>query len=312
LNHDEEHIDIREKLLKLPKIKAGENFHNSLLTKINLLEAESLKNVKPLIEAPNEGFFLKLFGSLKRPWLAVSYGFGVIIIVVFFAFYIVTRNSDTTSKQSPVITTENTDTKTQTGSDPEGKNLADSKKEETKKELPGKELKTDYGNLNELRNPSPTTKRYDERGDVTANEKIITKENILVPSPKSDIKPAESISGLVTKDKLSKTDDKEKKAIDEKKVDKNTETIKVESSKDQSGKEQKNIGQLPSVKDKNDKETSKGGNDDSRKSESNKRNIKGINEIDKSTLEKLRDNVKGINEIDKSTLEKLRDNVNKK
>lgn len=294
MHHDEEHIDIREKLLNLPKIKAGEDFHNSLLTKINLLETDSLKNVKPLINtssAPSEGFFLKLFGSLKRPGLAISYGFGVIVIAGFFAVYIIMKNSDKISVQSPVVTSENTVIKTESGNNSENKNLADSRKEETKKELPGKELKTDYGNVNELKNPSLNTKRYDERGDAMINEKNITKETISVPSPKNDVKPAESISGLVSKDKLSKPDDKEKKSIEEKKGIKDSETIKVESSKDQSGKEQKKTGQMPSVTDKKEKDTSKGGNDDNRKSESNKRNIKSINEIDKSTLEKLRDNV---------------------
>ena len=90
MHEEEKHIEIRDKLKNLPKIKASENFLNSLQGKINLLDAEkSGKSIhKKHVENIEKGFFGKLLGSQRNPWLIPTIGFTVVLFFIFTVVYI--------------------------------------------------------------------------------------------------------------------------------------------------------------------------------------------------------------------------------
>ncbi len=82
MNREDEHIDIRHKLLKLPKVKAGADFENELLRRINLIEPEKA----PAKE--REGFFSLLFGRKSMVWTVPAMSLTVVAIIVFGWYYI--------------------------------------------------------------------------------------------------------------------------------------------------------------------------------------------------------------------------------
>ena len=85
MKNKEEHIDVREKLLKLPRVKARDGFENELLRRINLLETQTVKST-----AKKGSFWESLFGRKSLAWTVPAMSLGVIAIVfvgVYFAFY---------------------------------------------------------------------------------------------------------------------------------------------------------------------------------------------------------------------------------
>lgn len=80
MHEEEQHIDIREKLLNLPKVKASDDFMNTLQRKINLAEAESTE--KKITDEVKESIWVKLFGKKKNPWLIPSLSLTIVAVLI--------------------------------------------------------------------------------------------------------------------------------------------------------------------------------------------------------------------------------------
>jgi len=63
LELNEENIEIRKKLLNLPKLKASENFQINLQNKIKLLALEEEQAISARKQTSETGIFQKLFES---------------------------------------------------------------------------------------------------------------------------------------------------------------------------------------------------------------------------------------------------------
>jgi hypothetical protein len=129
LHEEEQHIDIREKLLKLPKVKASDDFLNALQRKINLADAEL--NQKKITEDVKESIWVKLFGKKRNPWLIPSLS---LTIVVIFIISIYVLNS---GKVSEIPTMSDFQKKeTSTGKTPDDKEvLKDTKEKSTNQDI---------------------------------------------------------------------------------------------------------------------------------------------------------------------------------
>ncbi|MFA5404824.1 MAG: hypothetical protein WC358_07820 [Ignavibacteria bacterium] len=80
MHEEEQHIDIRVKLLNLPKVKASDDFMNALQRKINLADAEV--NQKKITDDVKESIWVKLFGKNRNPWLIPSLSLTIVVIFV--------------------------------------------------------------------------------------------------------------------------------------------------------------------------------------------------------------------------------------
>jgi hypothetical protein len=106
LHEEEQHIDIREKLLKLPKVKASDDFINALQRKINLADAELSQ--KKISEEVKESIWVKLFGKKRNPWLIPSLSLTIVAVLIVSIYVLNTGKvtdiptmSDFQKKESP-------------------------------------------------------------------------------------------------------------------------------------------------------------------------------------------------------------------
>jgi len=95
VNNDEQHIDLREKLLKLPRMKARGGFENELLRRINLLEPVSVKS-----EPGKSSLWEMLFGKKSLAWTIPAVSLAVIGIVVLSVFLPMYKTDDMTKQTS--------------------------------------------------------------------------------------------------------------------------------------------------------------------------------------------------------------------
>jgi len=154
LHEEEQNIDIREKLLNLPKVKANDDFINALQRKINLADAELSQ--KKITEEVKESVWVKLFGKKRNPWLIPSLSLTIVAIFVISIYLFNTK------KESDISGVKDSDKKTTTLESAPHQN-----KQETKKdELPGKEIATDLSTdtrKSDLRSSYETSKGYTEQ-----------------------------------------------------------------------------------------------------------------------------------------------------
>lgn len=133
MEHEEnQHLDIREKLLRLPKIQADENFLKRLQIQIDILDAEE-KTRDVVDKGSVSGYFKNLFGARLVPALGIS----SVVVAAFLVYFMladkkdaVVNNMNTNKNTETVITHEqpgNTPTTTEPNT---GNDLA--KNEETK------------------------------------------------------------------------------------------------------------------------------------------------------------------------------------
>ena len=144
MNNDEQHIDLREKLKKLPRIKARDGFENELLRRINLLEPLSVKT-KP----GNNGLWEILFGKKSLAWTIPALSLAVIGIVVL-TVYLSVYNTGDTKKQTSEFTS---------GSDKLPVSYDALTKETTRSSIPGKDIVND---LEIGKSPSPEKKEINK------------------------------------------------------------------------------------------------------------------------------------------------------
>ncbi len=129
MKHEEQHNDIRERLRKLPRLKARADFENELLRRINIAEPIASKP-----EKSKNGLWDILFGKSSLAWTIPATSVAVIGIIIL-AFYL---NIFKTEDQQPNLSQQKTDT--QKTSIPE-----ESPKSETlrKSSIPGKDIAND-------------------------------------------------------------------------------------------------------------------------------------------------------------------------
>jgi hypothetical protein len=93
---EDKFLEIRDKLKSLPQVKASDDFVNALQRKINLIEAEHSASLhKKNVEKIEEGFFSRLFGPARNPWLIPASGFAVVLVLVFAWVFIISKNNGT-------------------------------------------------------------------------------------------------------------------------------------------------------------------------------------------------------------------------
>ncbi len=92
MQEEEQHIDIREKLLNLPKVKAGDDFVNSLQRKINL--ADGGLNQKKITDEVKESIWVKLFGKKRNPWLIPSLSLTILAVFVVSVYVLNSGNKE--------------------------------------------------------------------------------------------------------------------------------------------------------------------------------------------------------------------------
>ena len=274
MHEEEKHIEIRDKLKNLPKIKASENFLNSLQRKINILDAEkSGKSIhKKHIENIERGFFGKIFGNKRNPWLIPAIGFTVVLFFVFTVVYINVKQNNLN------ITGEQTKEEKQLATDESKTPTPENKKESTdieKEELPGKEIAEDFS----------IKEGYEDKSPALTKRGLTERDAYLEESPKGV--DEESKEGLVL-DKMEQKfaepdkDAEETTGKEHEKLKTETQRVEKKVSKFESEKGEKNV---VSEEKADDMKKSKKDNKELEQS------VKGLNEIDKSDLERIQEEI---------------------
>ena len=280
MQEEEQHIDIREKLLNLPKVKASDDFINALQRKINLADAEL--NQKKISEGLKESVWVKLLGKKRNPWLIPSLS---LTIVAIFVISIYLFNYEKKTDLQSIFTTERKIS-------PQEK-TEDDKKGEIKSgdNLPGKEIANDItleSKKYETRSPSVDTKGFTEQPVYMEPVKPSMEKKVdeIMKSDRSD--PVKNESGKIDYKKEDRIyQDFEKKVSEE--------TV--------SPKEVKNEGNEVNQKIKeDDKKDGKGNNE-------NKSGI--IEKKEKGALKKSVRSVTDSTKIDKKALEKIKEEIQK-
>ena len=296
MHSDEEHIEIRNKLQKLPKMKASENFLASLQVKINLLQPEKSEELhhKEKILSPRESFIARLLWKRKNPWLVPAMSFMLVLFVVFTVFYYniqkgiispdITKLDKQTaqtesSKQAPSM--EKSEIK-----DNSGIALSENEQEELSDKIsaPKKTITKDKVSEIDALSPAPTEmlkieqsvspdglmKKENESGKtVSPSKRDVESGNTVTPSKKGE--PPIKISDEKKKEEksLPKPDNKEKNVTKPSPNIKEQESIKTGKADDIN----KNIINPQESKDKD------------------KKAARDTQKIEKKDLEKLKEKV---------------------
>lgn len=253
MHEEEEHIDIREKLLKLPKVKAGDDFMNALQRKINLADAEENQKKIPA-EIEKESFWVKLFGKKRNPWLIPSLSLTIVAIFVISVYVLNTKKitdvptlSDFQKKETP---TENVPGENKTETDLKDKNTKQDLASELKKETGRSEIKTgdvsETSNLEStLSNPSPSiapktdevtkpsssdpVKNESGKIDYKKEERIYQDMEKKVETITPKEKSLEEVEQKITDDKSGNIDAINSRGLIEKKAKKESKAMKKTS-----------------------------------------------------------------------------------
>lgn len=108
MEHENEHLDIREKLLRLPKLQADENFLKRLQIQIDILDSE--ERTRDVVDKGTaSGYFKNLFGARLMPALGIS----SVVVAAFLVYFLladkkdaVVNNMTGNKNTETVITTE--------------------------------------------------------------------------------------------------------------------------------------------------------------------------------------------------------------
>ncbi|MCX6164645.1 MAG: hypothetical protein NTU73_07255 [Ignavibacteriae bacterium] len=158
MQEEEQHIDIREKLLNLPKAKASDDFVNALQRKINLAEGELSQ--KKITDEVKETIWVKLFGKKRNPWLIPSLS---LTIVTIFIISVYLYNFE---KKSIIPVLTDTERKITTSEDSK---LKEKSNEELNENAPLPDEMVDLmikNTKSDLRSPSETGKGYTEQAPM--------------------------------------------------------------------------------------------------------------------------------------------------
>lgn len=314
MEHDNENLDIREKLLRLPKIKADENFLKRLQIQIDLLESE--ERTRDVVEKGTvSGYFKNLFGARLVPALGIS----SVVVAAFLVYFVLADKKESVvndmtgnKNQQTVITTEKPGTTTPQITSNEapktGETNSQNKTEENKSQNNSDDRTKDKLLTNNQEFPSSVSRSSDQNNVVTSNIKKNIADNIsdertneslkqkisssdteqsgttqeapknelALPNVKGMIKP--EMKGGVTSPEKKKEEEKSDKKSD-KKSENNTSTkdLMTESNSERTIREggRGNTGTEKSQKNTKPK----------------KKDVNTINDINKNGLESLRDKI---------------------
>jgi hypothetical protein len=276
VEHENEHLDIREKLLRLPKLQADENFLKRLQIQIDVLESEE-RTRDVVVKGSASSYFKNLFGARLMPALGIS----SLVVAAFLVYFILGDKKDavvnnmTSNKNTETIITK--EQPGETNSAPvTGKEL--SKKEDTdlkekvlaKTEEKPRETPDTYGN--KISQPKVSDERNLQQSvqDIKKNTNIDIQPN----GRTNQEKPAPVITTEKPMDKIKDA---------ESTMEPKKETMKSEA---------------PTTSTEKEKTVNEGGrgNTDTKTAKANikpkKKDLNGVIEINKSGLESLRDKVK--------------------
>lgn len=177
MKHEEQHNDIRERLKKLPKLKARDGFENELLRRINLIETPSSKE-----SASKKGLWEILFGKRSLVWTIPATATAVIGVVVLAVYFNLFRTDDKVQFSSQ-----------QTVDSQKTKLAEDSPRSETttKSSIPGKDIAND---LEIGKTPAPENRNEINKGFtenyITRNPKGVNpSEKNVIDSKKGTTEP---------------------------------------------------------------------------------------------------------------------------
>ncbi|MBN8571775.1 MAG: hypothetical protein J0M18_19300 [Ignavibacteria bacterium] len=279
MEHENEHLDIREKLLRLPKLQADENFLKRLQIQIDILDSEE-RTRDVVVKGTASSYFKNLFGARFVPALGIS----SIVVAAFLVYFILG------DKKDAVVTNMTGNKNTETVITKEEPGITNSLPTTENKELAKKE--DTYTKDKVVTKTQETQKEYSEEftGKSSVQPKVI-EEKITTLAPTSDIKSNTAIdadkSGRMIEQKINPITQNERKTTDKlKDAESKKETIKTESptaSMDQ----EKTINE--GGRGKSDTNTSKNPQSSPKPK---KKTVDGVIDINKSVLESLRDKLK--------------------
>jgi hypothetical protein len=279
VEHEEnQHLDIREKLLRLPKLQADDNFLKRLQIQIDILDAEE-KTRDVVVKGSVSGYFKNLFGARLVPALGIS----SVVVAAFLVYFLladkkdaVVNNMTNNKTTETVITREQPETTTTTPSQPNtGNDLAKNEEPKTKETETEKKKPVENQQEYNLNNLKPEPKKSAEEKSFSQDISNI-KSNTAIDVNQSGrtIEPAPPIVSSERKSeeqsKIQQQKDVEKPSAPITSADKE-KTINEGGR----GKTDTNTGKNPQSSPK-----------------PKKKSLDGVIDINKSVLETLRDKLK--------------------
>lgn len=273
MNNEEEHIDVREKLRKLPRAKARDGFENELLRRINLLDTGTVK-----APASKSSFWESLFGKRSLAWTIPATSLVVIAIVfvgVYFAFY----NTKDMQKTSDNKSSANQQ------SSIESLKINPLAQETTKDNIPGKDIANDL----EI-NKSPSMERKSDL-DKGLNETFVEPSPKPVAPSKVNVIDSKKESTIYEKAEDVGQTGKTIKKAEEKEVGNINNGVLKEQKKDESyrSKEPEKKISAPLIKDVEKVKSEKSDGKAKDKEDTKK---KASKDLTKEILEKLKEKIK--------------------
>ena len=261
---NEENIEIRKKLLNLPKLKASENFHINLQNRIKKFALEEEQAESARKQKSENGIFHKLFGVKRKPWLVPAFGLAVVAVLTFSIIFVINKDNPVTKSPDVTVTKEsapvsqepakiNTDTETLKKEESPGKEIAENHSYKENSKGINEQKFTDQGNKPKLKSEPEKPVNISEVNGVT-------------PPPSELESKAVEKNSDVDKTKISEQPKTEKKVAD---------------SESKNGDEKVGRGEV-SKKDEN--KISKENNQEVKSS-------KVANDIDKKILQSLKDKI---------------------
>ena len=278
MEHENEHLDIREKLLRLPKLQADENFLKRLQIQIDILDSEE-RTRDVVVKGTASSYFKNLFGARLVPALGIS----SIVVAAFLVYFILG------DKKDAVVTNMTGNKNTETVITKEEPGITNSAPTTENKELAKKE---DTDTKDKAVIKTQETQRQTSEEVVTSKtlQPKVTEERIVSP-PKTDVKSNTAIdveqSGRIIEQKPNPVTSSERKTTDKlKDAEPKKETMKTESPT-ASIDQEKSINE--GGRGKSDTNTSKNPQSSPKPK---KKTVDGVIDISKSVLESLRDKLK--------------------
>lgn len=278
MEHENEHLDIREKLLRLPKLQADENFLKRLQIQIDILDSEE-KTRDVVVKGTASSYFKNLFGARLVPALGIS----SIVVAAFLVYFILG------DKKNDVVTNMTGNKNTETVITKEEPGVTNSAPTTENKELAQKEDTDTKDKV--LTKTQETQREYSETftGKSSVQPKSIEEKITIQPS--TDIKSNTAIdveqSGRMIEQKINPIIQDERKTADKvKDAEPKKETMKSENPTASIDKE-KSI--FEGGRGKSDSNTSKNPQSSPKPK---KKTVDGVIDISKSVLESLRDKLK--------------------
>jgi hypothetical protein len=284
LNEEEQNTDIRNKLLNLPRLKAGADFENTLLRMINTSEHEHFKT-EHLVKKP--GILDFIFGKKTIIWILPAGSLAVILII----FLLIVRNDsikDLSSNQKTETTVLSEEQKSSSvdgtikQNEIPGKDIANDL--EIGRNFPSEKEKTIQKGYQEIapgiktEQPSLNTGR-EKTGTKEAKDEVIINDAVKPETPKKN-EVMETVPPIPTeKGKIEEAKPKKEEGVD---AIRREEKLKEDSEKDPVI-DKKLVA--PLIKDSDKKKT---GKDSTNKDESKTKN----KELSKELLEELKKKIK--------------------